>query len=73
MKGPLLLVVTMMAFLIGSIVLAISVWRSVGETAIGGHGWAALIIGVTISLVIGGGLMALVFISSRRGYDDDAY
>jgi hypothetical protein len=28
---------------------------------------------VIFSLAVGGGLMALVFISSRRGYDDKAH
>jgi hypothetical protein len=37
-----------------------------------GNGVAALIIGGIGSLVLGGGLMALVFFSSRRGYDDAA-
>ena len=45
-------------------------WNSMGATQISGHGWAALTAGVAISLLVGGGLMALVFISSRRGYDD---
>ena len=28
--------------------------------------------GILFSLLLGGGLMALVFYSSRHGYDDDA-
>lgn len=34
------------------------------------HGWIALTIGTVLSLLVGGGLMALVFYSSRHGYDD---
>lgn len=34
------------------------------------HVWIALGLGVFFSFAIGGGLMALVFISARRGYDD---
>ncbi|HYE00157.1 MAG TPA: hypothetical protein VEH84_12300 [Alphaproteobacteria bacterium] len=37
--------------------------------AIGGHGIAALVIGTLGSIVLGVGLMALVFYSSRAGYD----
>jgi hypothetical protein len=37
------------------------------------HGWIALILGVIFSLAVGGGLMALVFVSSRRGYDEKAH
>jgi hypothetical protein len=34
--------------------------------------WAAMILGVLFSVVIGAGLMGLVFYSSRRGYDERA-
>lgn len=34
------------------------------------HVWIALGLGVFFSFAVGGGLMALVFISARRGYDD---
>ncbi|MEA2988741.1 MAG: hypothetical protein QOG83_1452 [Alphaproteobacteria bacterium] len=33
-------------------------------------GWIALILGVGISVLVGGGLMALMFYSSRMGYDE---
>jgi hypothetical protein len=36
-------------------------------------GWAALILGAGFSLLVGFGLMALMFYSSRRGYDDAAH
>lgn len=34
------------------------------------HGWIAMWIGVVLSMALGAGLMALVFYSARRGYDD---
>lgn len=34
------------------------------------HGWIALSLGTVLSLAVGGGLMALVFYSARKGYDD---
>jgi hypothetical protein len=34
------------------------------------EGYAALIIGIVFSLAVGIGLMALLFYSSRRGYDE---
>jgi hypothetical protein len=34
------------------------------------EGYIALVAGVTVSVVVGVGLMALVFYSSRHGYDD---
>jgi hypothetical protein len=38
--------------------------------AMPGQGYAALVIGVVFSLIVGIGLMALLFYSSRRGYDE---
>lgn len=34
------------------------------------HGWIALGLGTFFSLALGGGLMALVFHSARKGFDD---
>jgi len=34
------------------------------------HGWIALGLGTFLSLAVGGGLMALVFHSANKGYDD---
>jgi len=34
------------------------------------EGYAALVIGIVFSLAVGIGLMALLFYSSRRGYDE---
>jgi heme/copper-type cytochrome/quinol oxidase subunit 2 len=36
-------------------------------------GWIALTLGVLFSLIVGCGLMALVFYSSRRGYDEQPH
>ena len=47
-------------------------WTATAGTAISGNGMAALVIGAIGSLILGGGLMALVFLSARRGYDDAA-
>jgi uncharacterized membrane protein YidH (DUF202 family) len=33
-------------------------------------GYIALTIGVVLSIIVGAGLMALLFFSSRRGYDE---
>lgn len=53
-------------------VVAAMVWEGIGSTPFGAHGWIALTIGATLSLLVGGGLMALLFLSSRRGYDERA-
>lgn len=46
---------------------ALTNWDS---SAMSVHGWIALGLGTFLSLLLGGGLMALVFYSARKGYDD---
>jgi hypothetical protein len=45
-------------------------WVGIGDAQISTGGWAALVLGVLFTLALGVGLMALMFFSSRRGYDD---
>jgi len=49
-----------------------SAWIAIGDSEISGAGWLAMALGVTATLALGVALMALVFISSRRGYDEVA-
>lgn len=46
------------------------IWRELGDVEIGTHGYIALGLGVGFSLLVGVGLMRLVYISSKRGYDE---
>ncbi|ACI93336.1 conserved hypothetical protein [Afipia carboxidovorans OM5] len=70
--GRVVMVAVLVALLIVSGVWAVTVWNASGDVAMGKHGWIALILGTLFSLVIGCGLMALMFFSSRMGYDDAA-
>jgi len=45
-------------------------WAAVGDDEISAAGWAAMIVGVILTLGLGVGLMSLVFYSSRHGYDE---
>ncbi len=45
-------------------------WEHFAGQSIPAYGYAAIAGGVFFSLLVGGGLMALVFYSSRHGYDD---
>ena len=45
-------------------------WEHIGGEPIPAYGYVAIVGGVFVSLLVGGGLMALVFYSSRHGYDD---
>jgi hypothetical protein len=63
------------AAIAGAVVLVIGVfiavqWSRIGDSEISGAGWLAMGLGVIVTLALGIGLMALVFISSRRGYDE---
>jgi hypothetical protein len=61
--------------LFGLLALAVwfagTAWVHLEGDTIPVYGYVAIAGGVTFSLLIGGGLMALVFYSSRHGYDDD--
>ena len=50
-------------------VLIAAVWTGIGDSEISAAGWLAMGLGVIVTLALGIGLMALVFISNRRGYD----
>ena len=68
MKG-IFLIVALAAILVLAILWAIYAWNSV-EVEMSVHGYVAMILGIIFSLVVGCGLMALVFYSNRRGYDE---
>ena len=45
-------------------------WVDFGDAGMSAAGWFALALGVFMTLALGIGLMALVFISHRHGYDE---
>jgi hypothetical protein len=65
----LLLIIPLFALLVLAVGWAIYAWNAV-DVEMSGHGYAALILGIVFSLVVGCGLMALVFYSNRHGYDE---
>jgi hypothetical protein len=66
----LLILVPLFALLAVSLWFAASAWLHFDNGGIPLYGYVAIIGGVVMSLLVGGGLMALVFYSSRHGYDD---
>jgi len=60
------------AAIVVAVVVAVSVvnWLQIGNSGISVNGWIALILGVLVTLAVGIGLMTLVFVSNRHGYDD---
>ena len=63
-------VTALFALLALSVWFAAYAWTHLGGDPVPTYGYVAIAGGVVISLVVGGGLMALVFYSSRHGYDD---
>ncbi|WP_420348080.1 hypothetical protein [Pelagibius sp.] len=66
-----LLIAVLGGLLLVSVIGGLFVWWSLGDVDISLHGMIALTLGCLVSLLLGGGLMFLVFYSSRRGHDDD--
>lgn len=69
----LLILIPLVALLAGSVWFAIYSWTAIEGPPVPTEGRVAMGLGIVFSLVVGCGLMALVFYSSRRGYDDAAY
>lgn len=72
MRAGLLTMVVLLGLLATSILVAYWVWQELGQVDISWHGWLALALGAGATFLVGAGLMALVFFSSRRGYDERA-
>lgn len=68
-----LTVILLGGLLLATVLVVIRVMAGLGDVTLSGHGIAALILGVVFTLIVGGGLMFLIFYSSRRGHDDSAH
>lgn len=66
----LLLVVVLAGLLIAAIAASATTWARLDGVETSPHMWIALAAGGLATAGLWGGLMALVFHSSRRGYDD---
>lgn len=56
----------------GIAALAVWGWESSGGPVVSIHGYLALVLGAFFTFALTAGLMALVFYSSRHGFDDGA-
>ncbi len=65
-----LALIPLFALLALALWFATTSWMHLQSAEIPFVGWLAIAGGVTVSLLVGGGLMALLFYSSRHGYDD---
>jgi hypothetical protein len=65
-------IAALFALLAASVYYAWALWTRFDTGSMPTELYVALFAGVLFSLVVGCGLMALVFYSSRRGYDERA-
>jgi len=68
--GKVALVVTLLGILAAAGWFAADAWLTVSGPPMPATGYVAMTLGIVFSLVIGCGLMALLFYSSRHGYDE---
>jgi hypothetical protein len=64
-----LILIPLIALLAAALWFMIYSWNAIEGPAIPTAGYVAMWLGIVFSVVVGCGLMALVFYSSRRGYD----
>jgi hypothetical protein len=72
LAGRWTVVTVLLLLLVAAGILAYLGWTSAGNIEVPASAYVAMAFGVVFSLVIGVGLMALVFYSSRKGYDEPA-
>ena len=70
--GTIALVVVLLGLLIAATAFAVRSWTSIEGPPLPEVGYVAMTIGIVFSLLIGIALMALLFYSSRHGYDERA-
>jgi hypothetical protein len=67
--GSWILIAVLVSVLIATVIAAYFGWN-LGSAEVPTAGYVAMAFGVIFSLLVGFGLMALVFYSSRSGYDE---
>ena len=73
MRTAVLTALFLLTLLGATAIVALWAWESIGDIRISPLGLIALGLGCGLSFLLGAGLMALMFFSSRRGYDERAH
>ncbi len=68
--GIIVLVVALIVILAAALWYAASAWLTISGPPMPATGYVAMTLGIVFSLIVGCGLMALLFYSSRHGYDE---
>ena len=67
--GGWLVIAAMLGLLAWAVWYAVQVWTAMRGVAMSTLGWVFLSLGIVVSFLVGAGLMALVFYSSRHNLD----
>ena len=65
-----IIIALFLAVLLLVLYFAVKLWFNWDFISISNHGFFAIVICIVMSFIIGSGLMALAFFSSRYGYDE---
>jgi flagellar basal body-associated protein FliL len=68
--GSWIILIVLVLLLVATGVVVYLGWTLANGADVPTSGYAAMVFGVIISLTVGFGLMALLFYSSRKGYDE---
>jgi hypothetical protein len=68
--GSWTILIVLLVLLAGTLVVVYVGWSLAKGTDVPPSGYVAMALGVLASLAVGFGLMALIFYSSRKGYDE---
>ena len=68
--GSWIILIVLLSLLVATGVVIYFGWTLGNGTDMPTSGYAAMVFGVIVSLAVGFGLMALIFYSSRKGYDE---
>jgi hypothetical protein len=68
--GSWTILVVLLLLLVGTFTIVYLGWTLANGTDVPASGYVAMAFGVLVSLGVGFGLMALIFYSSRKGYDE---
>jgi hypothetical protein len=68
--GSWTILIVLGLLLAGTFAIVYVGWKLASGTDVPASGYVAMVLGVVVSLGVGFGLMALIFYSSRKGYDE---
>jgi hypothetical protein len=68
--GRTLVIAVLLALLSGAVLVGRQGWVSAGDVVMPPWGWLMMGLGIVVTLLLGWGLMALIFYSSRAGFDE---